>query len=79
MPRPRRAGDLGHTKKKELVGAYQQGGREWQPSGEPVAVRVHDFLDDVLGKVIPYGVYDLARNTPGGSKLKQAEGLTGCS
>lgn len=51
------------TKKKELVGAYQNGGREWQPTGEPVAVRVHDFLDDALGKVIPYGVYDLARNT----------------
>jgi hypothetical protein len=51
------------TKKKELVGAFQNPGREWQPSGEPVPVRVHDFLDDVLGKVIPYGVYDLARNT----------------
>lgn len=51
------------TKKKELVGTFAQGGREWQPSGEPVPVRVHDFLDDVLGKVIPYGVYDLAKNT----------------
>jgi Rhodopirellula transposase DDE domain len=51
------------TKKKELVGAFQNHGREWQPSGEPVPVRVHDFIDDVLGKVIPYGVYDLARNT----------------
>jgi hypothetical protein len=51
------------TKKKELVGVFAQGGREWQPSGEPVPVRVHDFLDETLGKVIPYGVYDLARNT----------------
>jgi hypothetical protein len=51
------------TKKKELVGAFQNPGREWQPTGEPVPVRVHDFIDDVLGKVIPYGVYDLARNT----------------
>jgi hypothetical protein len=51
------------TKKKELVGAFQNPGHEWQPSGEPVPVRVHDFLDDMLGKVIPYGVYDLARNT----------------
>ena len=51
------------TKKKELVGVFAQGGREWQPSGDPVPVRVHDFLDDALGKVIPYGVYDLARNT----------------
>lgn len=51
------------TKKKELVGAFARGGREWQPSGDPVRVRVHDFIDDTLGKVIPYGVYDLARNT----------------
>jgi hypothetical protein len=51
------------TKKKELVGAFQNRGREWQPSGDPVPVRVHDFMDDVLGKVIPYGVYDLGRNT----------------
>jgi len=51
------------TKKKELVGAFQNAGQEWQPSGTPVPVRVHDFIDDVLGKVIPYGVYDLGRNT----------------
>jgi hypothetical protein len=51
------------TKKKELVGAFEQGGREWQPQGAPVPVRVHDFIDDALGKVIPYGVYDLGRNT----------------
>ncbi|MCP6769031.1 ISAzo13 family transposase, partial [Klebsiella pneumoniae] len=31
--------------------------------GQPVPVRVHDFIDDALGKVIPYGIYDLARNT----------------
>jgi hypothetical protein len=51
------------TKKKELVGNYTNAGREWQPMGEPVPVRVHDFIDDTLGKVIPYGIYDLARNT----------------
>lgn len=51
------------TKKKELVGAFANGGREWQPTGTPVPVRVHDFVDDALGKVIPYGVYDLAQNT----------------
>ena len=51
------------TKKKELVGTFQTGGRDWQPSKDPVAVQVHDFMDDALGKVIPYGVYDLARNT----------------
>jgi hypothetical protein len=36
--------------------------REWQPSGAPVPVRVHDFIDPVLGKAIPYGVYDVTRN-----------------
>lgn len=50
------------TKKKELVGEFKNAGREWQPIGDPVPVRVHDFLDPELGKVIPYGVYDLARN-----------------
>ena len=51
------------TKKKELVGDFKNGGQEWQPKGQPVPVRVHDFIDKDLGKVIPYGVYDLARNT----------------
>jgi hypothetical protein len=51
------------TKKKELVGPYANGGREWQPQGAPEPVRVHDFIDDTLGKVIPYGIYDLAQNT----------------
>src|SRR5262252_2387038 len=49
-------------KKKELVGDFKNGGREWQPLGHPEAVRVHDFLDKQLGKAIPYGVYDLAAN-----------------
>jgi len=49
------------TKKKELVGEFKNVGAEWQPSGSPVPVRVHDFIDDG-GKVIPYGVYDLGRN-----------------
>ncbi len=51
------------TKKKELVGEYKNGGREWQPSGEPTPVNVYDFINDELGKAIPYGVYDLAANT----------------
>jgi hypothetical protein len=51
------------TKKKELVGDFKNAGREWQPQGKPVPVRVYDFIDDALGKVIPYGIYDLARNT----------------
>ena len=50
------------TKKKELVGNFKNGGREWRPAGDPEKVRVHDFLDKKLGKAIPYGVYDLARN-----------------
>jgi hypothetical protein len=50
------------TKKKELVGDFKNPGREWQPYGEPERVRVHDFKDPELGKAIPYGVYDVARN-----------------
>jgi len=51
------------TKKKELVGDYKNGGREWSPAGEPVKVKVHDFIDPALGKANPYGVYDLAADT----------------
>jgi hypothetical protein len=51
------------TKKKELVGSSANGGREWQPTGEPERVNVHDFPDPKVGKAIPYGVYDLGRNT----------------
>jgi transposase len=51
------------TKKKELAGAYCNGGREWRPAGDPVRVNDHDFPDAELGKAIPYGVYDLAANT----------------
>jgi len=50
------------TKKKELVGPFKNGGREWQPHGEPEEVLVYDFLDKKLGKAIPYGVYDLTEN-----------------
>ena len=48
------------TKKKELVGDFKNGGREWRPEGEPELVRVHDFRDKQLGKAIPYGIYDIA-------------------
>jgi transposase len=51
------------TKKKELVGQFHNSGREWQPRGQPEQVKVHDFPDEELGKVIPYGVYDMATNT----------------
>jgi transposase len=50
------------TKKKENVGEFKNGGREWRPKGQPAAARTHDFPDEQLGKAIPYGVYDLAAN-----------------
>ena len=50
------------TKKKELVGNFKNGGREWQPKGTPPAVLVHDFPDRRRGQGDPYGVYDMARN-----------------
>ena len=50
------------TKKKELIGDFKNGGREWRPKGDPEPVRVHDFIDPELGKVAPYGVYDITTN-----------------
>jgi DNA-binding phage protein len=51
------------TKKKELLGEFKNGGREWRPQGNPEKVRVHDFVIPELGRAAPYGVYDLATNT----------------
>lgn len=51
------------TKKKELVGAFKNEGRQWRPAGDPLPVNMHDFADPKLGKAIPYGVYDPAANT----------------
>jgi len=51
------------AKKKELVGNFKNQGQEWQPQGTPEQVQVHDFPDKKLGKAIPYGVYDLGRNS----------------
>jgi Rhodopirellula transposase DDE domain len=51
------------TKKKELVGQFRQSGREWHPQGQPEEVQVHDFPNEALGKVIPYGVYDEVTNS----------------
>jgi len=51
------------AKKKELVGDFAIPGREYQPQGHPERVRVHDFPDPVLGKICPYGVYDMTTNT----------------
>lgn len=50
------------TKKKELVGDFKNNGREWRPKKTPEKVRVHDFQIKELGKVVPYGVYDIDRN-----------------
>lgn len=51
------------TKKKELIGDFKNAGKEWQPAGTPEEVRVYDFIDPELGKVAPYGVYDLTNNS----------------
>jgi hypothetical protein len=50
------------TKKKELIGNYRNGGREWRPRGKPIPVKAHDFKDKKLGKGIPYGVFDMTHN-----------------
>ncbi len=51
------------TKKKELLGAFKNPGRQWRPAGQPAAVNTHDFPSDSTGKAVPYGIYDLAANT----------------
>ena len=51
------------AKKKELVGEFKNGGKEYQPAGSPHRVNVHDFADKNLGKAIPYGIYDVSANT----------------
>ncbi|MGY4544566.1 transposase [Arthrobacter sp. UYNi723] len=51
------------AKKKELVGQFKNGGREYQPAGQPERVNDHDFPDKDLGKAIPYGIYDVSANT----------------
>ena len=50
------------TKKKELIGPYKNVGSDYRPQGCPDQVKVHDFVDAELGKVVPYGVYDIAAN-----------------
>ena len=50
------------TKKKELVGKFKNGGREWQRKGEPEEVEIHDFATPETPKVIPYGIYDIGKN-----------------
>ena len=50
------------TKKKELIGRYKNGGSDYRPQGCPDQVNVHDFVDENLGKAVPYGVYDVGAN-----------------
>jgi hypothetical protein len=50
------------TKKKELIGNFKNGGTDYRPRGNPQRVNVHDFEDKTLGKVVPYGVYDVTAN-----------------
>jgi hypothetical protein len=50
------------AKKKELVGKFKNGGREYRPKGKPEEVLVYDFQDKQLGKAVPYGVYDIGKN-----------------
>ena len=50
------------TKKKELIGNFKNGGTDYRPKGDPRRVNVHDFEDKKLGKVVPYGVYDVTAN-----------------
>jgi hypothetical protein len=51
------------TNKTELVGDFENAGREWRSRGEPDEVRVHDFMIKELGRAVPYGIYDLAANS----------------
>lgn len=59
QPGPRRPAAHGL---RELIGDFKNAGREWQPKGMPEPVRIYDFIDPTLGKVAPYGVYDIAAN-----------------
>ncbi|PIR15479.1 MAG: ISAzo13 family transposase [Elusimicrobia bacterium CG11_big_fil_rev_8_21_14_0_20_64_6] len=51
------------AKKKELIGKYKNPGREWRKKGKPIKVLSHDFPDPAVPKAVPYGVYDIGRNT----------------
>ncbi len=50
-------------KKKELIGNFKNGGREWQAKGQETTVNVYDYLSIADGKAIPYGIYDLVHNS----------------
>ena len=50
------------TKKKELIGEYKNPGQEWRKKGSPRRAKTHDFPAPDVGKAVPYGVYDIARD-----------------
>lgn len=50
------------TKKKENIGNYKNNGQEFAKKATPIKVNGHDFLDKKLGKVVPYGIYDIGKN-----------------
>ena len=50
------------TKKKEIIGNYKNSGEEYHKKYTPTEVNMHDFPDKILGKVAPYGVYDIGKN-----------------
>lgn len=50
------------TKKKELVGNFKNNGKEWRKKHNPLEVEAYDFLSKASGKIVPYGIYDLAKN-----------------
>ena len=60
------------TKKKELIGNYRNGGTDYRPKGDPRRVKVHDFEDKELGKMVPYGVYDVAPMPAGSASGSRA-------
>ena len=50
------------TKKKELVGNYDNAGQQWRASQQPRQVSGHDFPGPAVPRAFPYGIYDLGRN-----------------
>jgi hypothetical protein len=50
------------TKKKELIGNYDNAGQQWLPSKQPIEVRGHDFPTPEVPRAYPYGIYDVGRN-----------------
>ncbi len=51
------------TKKKELVGNFENNGRQWRRAKTPDRVNGHDFPSPSVPRAYPYGIYDLGRNT----------------